>query len=238
MKIKRNKLIIIALIVLGILVSLGLFYVNDYYHADKVSFDYLKTNDKVKVTKISDGYFFDGYGNNKAIIFYPGAKVETESYSKLMYDLADNGVDCFLIDMPLRIAFLGKNKADEIIDNYKYDEYIMMGHSLGGVVATLYLNDNNKTKSIIYLASYPNNELKKDTKMLSIYGSNDKVLSKESYNKSKPNWSDNYLEYVIDGGNHSGFANYGEQKGDGKANIDNIEQQQLAVNKILEFVNN
>lgn len=55
------------------------------------------------------------------MIFYPGAKVDTEAYLPLMKRIADNGVDCFLADMPLRLALLNKNAADQFISHYSYD---------------------------------------------------------------------------------------------------------------------
>lgn len=43
-----------------------------------------------------------------------------------------------------------------------------------------------------------------------------------------------YYEYAIEGGNHAQFGNYGEQKGDGAALISAEEQQQQAVQFILD----
>jgi hypothetical protein len=46
----------------------------------------------------------------------------------------------------------------------------------------------------------------------------------------------NHKEYVIQGGNHAQFGDYGEQKGDGTAAISAQEQQRQAVNKCLSLV--
>ena len=51
------------------------FYVSDYNRATNYAKEYLITNDEVKVEKTEYGYFFDGKGNDEAIIFYPGGKV-------------------------------------------------------------------------------------------------------------------------------------------------------------------
>ncbi len=218
---------------------LFIIYVNDYYHASTEMNHYLKSDSLVKVKKIKEGYFFDGSGEDEALIFYPGAKVEASSYSRIMYELSSNGIDCFLLEMPFHLAFFGINKPDKIIKDYKYDRYILSGHSLGGIAATSYLLKNqDKIDTIIYLASYPNKKLPDSTKSLSIYGSNDQVLSMESYNKSKNNFSSISREEIIKGANHANFANYGNQKGDGKATISKIKQQDLTVEYIKDFVNN
>lgn len=232
----RNIVIVCLCIIMCLFISFFV-YTGNYYHADDEAYTYLKDSNSVKVLKIDDGYFFDGYGSDRAIIFYPGAKVEVESYSRIMYKLAENGIDCFLIDMPFKLAFFGVNKANNIINNYKYDSYTLMGHSLGGVAATSYLNsDNKKVDSIIFLASYPNNKVSDDISMLFIYGTDDLVLSNDSYSKSKEYWNTNYSEKIIDGGNHAYFGLYGEQDGDGKAKINYIEQQDITLSHIIEFL--
>ena len=52
--------------------------------------------------------------------------------------------------------------------------------------------------------------------------------------KIKKNLPENSTEYIIEGGNHAGFANYGSQKGDGKLNITNEEMQDLTAEYITE----
>ena len=228
---------LIVLIILIIFIFLGTFlYLNDYYKSYQVD-EYLKSNDLISIKKIDNGYFFDGEGKDHALILYPGAKVEYTSYAPLMYKLASNGVDCFLIEMPFNIAFFNPNAADSIIDNYKYNNWFIGGHSLGGVVASSYANKNDKIEGIIFLASYSTKPLNDNLRILSIYGDLDGVLNKKSYNKSKKNWNDNYIEYVIEGGNHAGFASYGNQKKDNKATITNEEQQNITVEKIIDFIN-
>lgn len=42
-----------------------------------------------------------------------------------------------------------------------------------------------------------------------------------------------FYEYVIEGGNHARFGNYGEQKGDGAARITALEQQRQAAEQTV-----
>ena len=114
----KKKILIGLLIVVAILIVISLVYLNTYYKADNVVEDYLK-NTNVKVERINKGYFFDGPGEDSALIFYPGAKVEYISYAPLMNKLAANGLDTFLIKMPFNIAFFDTNAADPIINKYK-----------------------------------------------------------------------------------------------------------------------
>ena len=208
------------------------------YSATKEAIGYIERDDDVVVTKINEGYFFDGPGNEIAIIFYPGASVEYKSYAKLLYKFASKGYDSFLLSMPLDFAFLGIDKPDNIIKTKYYNEWYLMGHSLGGVSACLYATNNpEKISGVITLASYPTASLPENIKYISIYGSEDKVLNLDSLEESKKYWPKGYFDIVINGANHASFGDYGKQNGDGYALITNDEQQNYVVNKIIEILN-
>jgi len=230
-----KKKIIFAIIAIVILaaVAYGIYYVNDYYHAGNEAKSLMNGTDNVKVIKISNGLLLDGPGNDTAMIFYPGAKVEYTSYLPLLSEVSKKNIDCFVVEMPFNLALLNQNAADDIIDNYNYTNYYMSGHSLGGVVASQYINATNKTDGLILFASYPTSEIQKP--VLSVYGSEDKVLNIEKYNESKP-LMDNLTEIVIKGGNHAQIGNYGLQNGDGTAKITPEKQQEKTVNEIIKFI--
>ncbi|MBC9703437.1 MAG: alpha/beta hydrolase, partial [Enterococcus sp.] len=94
-------------------------------------------------------------------------------------------------------------------------------------------------KGIFYLASYPDKKgtlAKSKLPILSITASNDQVLDQEAYDSAKE-YLPTQTEYVsIEGGNHGGFGSYGEQKGDGKAEITNADQQTAIVNTLLNWL--
>ena len=235
-KIKMALYIVLALII--IMACLSIWYVNDYSHADASVNTYLNGTENVSVEKVENGLFLDGPGNDSALIFYPGAKIEYVSYLPLFMELANDGVDCFIVEMPANLAFLGADSADSIIggDKYSYDEWYISGHSLGGVAASSYaINHKDKISGLILLASYPVDDLG-NMSVLSIYGSNDKTLNKETYDKSKELMDYNLTEYVIDGGNHAQFGSYGKQSGDGVATISPENQRIQTEMEILEFI--
>ncbi|HAL02429.1 MAG TPA: alpha/beta hydrolase [Lachnospiraceae bacterium] len=195
--------------------------------------------DEVTVSTTKTGYFFDGPGTESAIVFYPGGKVDTKAYAPLMYKLAEAGKDCFLVDMPLHMAFLDIGAADYYIDNYEYENWYLMGHSLGGAVlpAFLYKTDNH-VDGIILLAAYSTFKIKRYVPVITIYGTNDGVMNTKRFNDCISNWSFKTQEVVIRGGNHSQFGYYGLQKGDNKASISREEQQEITVEAIIEWTDN
>ena len=231
-----NKKIKIAIvIILLLIVGFAIFYISDYYHAEKVAVDSLNGTDNVSVIKTSNGMLFDGPGNDTALIFYPGAKIEYTSYAPLLMNLSSQGIDCYLVEMPFNLAFLGQNSADEIIDSGNYSHYFISGHSLGGAMAASYVNGTNKTDGLILFAAYSTSEIEKP--VLSIYGSEDKVLNMDKYNESKGFIDENLTEVEISGANHAQFAYYGNQSGDGVAKISAESQQEECVGEIIDFIN-
>ena len=229
-----RKFKIAIIVIFALILGYGVFYLTDYYHAEKTATDYMNGTDNVSVVKTSNGLLLDGQGNDTALIFYPGAKVEYTSYMPMFTQLASQGIDCYLVEMPFNLAFFGQDSADDIIKNSSYDHYFMAGHSLGGVVASSYVNKTDNIDGLILLASYPTQEIHKP--VLSIYGSNDKVFTIEKYNEAKPLIKDNFTEFIINGGNHGQFAYYGNQSGDGIANISSSNQQSQCVSEIVKFI--
>lgn len=230
---KRSTIVITVLAVLFLL-----WYVNDYYHSDETVQDCMEGNTLVQVKNIEDGLFIDGPGDKNALIFYPGAKVEYTAYLPLLSELAEQGVDSFLIKMPCNLAFLGKNKAGDIMDSYDYSGWYLSGHSLGGAMAAAYAAEHlDNLKGLVLLAAYPTKELKVESfSALSLYGSEDGVLNMEKVEQRRLYMPSDYTEICIDGGNHAQFGNYGAQKGDKAAAISREDQQSQTVEAICKMV--
>lgn len=231
---KKKLKILIPVIALLALAGIFLAYCIPYYHAEGAP-DF-SANEIVTITDGGNYYFYDGPGKDTALIFYPGAKVEAKAYEALMVGLAEDGTDCFLVKMPLHMAFFGEDRAEDIMAMYSYDTWLMGGHSLGGSMAALYTGSHEDTvDGLILLASFSTADLSDDTGLtvVSVYGSEDKVLKRPKYEKNKKNLPpDTSSEYVIEGGNHAGFAYYGPQKGDGTAAISKEEQIKKTVEAI------
>ncbi|MCD8016062.1 MAG: alpha/beta hydrolase [Lachnospiraceae bacterium] len=218
-------------ILLGVLM---IWYASDYYRADAEVAEYLESSGSVEVVEIDNGLYFDGAGEESAIIFYPGAKVEYTAYAPLMMMLAENSVDCFLLEMPYNMAIFGINRADDVMKGYDYEHWYISGHSLGGAMAASYAAGNtDKLDGVILLAAYATKDLG-DLAVLSIYGSNDGVLSMEKVEAGRA-YSTNYTEICIEGGCHAWFGYYGEQDGDGTASISREEQWQQTVDAVLDI---
>ena len=173
------------------------------------------------------------------LIFYPGGKVEYTAYAPLLRMLAEEGILCVALEMPLNLAVLDMNAADGVPERFaEVDDWYIGGHSLGGSMAASHAAENTGTyEGLILLASYSTADLRESgLDVLSIYGSEDGVLNMGKYAEYAVNLPVDTVEYLIDGGNHAQFGSYGHQEGDGAAGITAEVQTALSAAEIVDFV--
>lgn len=197
-----------------------------------------ETEKNVVKTKFNDIIVYRGKETKAAMIFYPGASVEYTAYEPLMASCAEKGIMSILFKMPLNFALFNIDAAKEVKSKFpEIKNWYIGGHSLGGVAAGLYASNHiDEFKGLIFFASFTiNNFSKTNLKVLSIYGSEDKVLVKPVYNMFKKFFPSNFTEVVINGGCHSYFGMYGVQRGDGEPTISNEEQIEFTATQIAKL---
>ncbi|MCR5415940.1 MAG: alpha/beta hydrolase [Pseudobutyrivibrio sp.] len=241
-KITKKRLITVVLIAVIVLIGVNRFYsyVDDYYQATDNAWSYINNPaEDVSVTYVDNTIVFAPDDPIAGFIFYPGGLVETEAYAPLMEQLAENGVECILVEMPFYLAMFDANGARGIQAKYpEISEWYIGGHSLGGAMASLYAHRHvSEYEGLVLLASYSTKDFSnEDIRVLSIYGSEDGVLNRENYEKNKANLPDDFDEVIIPGGCHGYFGDYGMQAGDGKPSITVDEQTEITVENILKFI--
>lgn len=241
MKTWKKIIIIFASVVLIGTIGCGI-YISDYYHATDEVFESIENNDdSVKVVEIEgQQIIFAPQNKPKAgLIFYPGGKVQYESYAPLMEAFAKEGILSIVVHMPGNLAVLDIDAAEGIKEQYlDIEKWYIGGHSLGGVMAASYVSEHaSEYEGLLLLAAYSTVNLSDSgLNIISLYGSEDKVLKMDSYEENKNNLPEDFVEVVIEGGCHSGFAYYGEQDGDGTPIITQEEQIEKTVEVFLENI--
>nr|WP_319373144.1 alpha/beta hydrolase [uncultured Methanobacterium sp.] len=243
LKSKKKLVLIIILAIILIGAAYFAYYVSDYYHADTRALAALNSTESYTVLNTADSVTFTPTANlsTTGIIFYPGAKVQPESYSVIASQLAANGYTTIIVKMPFNLAFFGVNRADGVIKNHpEISSWVIGGHSLGGVFASDYaVNHQDKIKGVAYLASYPSTNASNATfKALSIRGSLDNLTKADDISSNLDKFPTNTTFITIPGGNHFNFGDYGIQSGDNNSTITREEQQKHTVAAIVEFVKN
>ena len=237
---KTKKGLIIFSIILVLLIAASLIYLaTGNYNSKDLAKAYM-ISDKNAVVIIENGIrFIPSKPNGTGVILYQGAKVDVSAYSVEAKILADNGYTVFIPKMPFNMAFFGINKADKIIENNPdISKWYMAGHSLGGSMAAKYTSNNQeKIDGLILLASYSVDDLSGyKGKVISIIGSKDMGIDKRKLEETSVNLPVDTEFYIIEGGNHSQFGDYGFQKGDNIADISLEEQLKLITKKMLEYL--
>lgn len=238
----RKKTKIITSLILILILGLSTFfyiYVSDYYRADISAEEALKYHDDGVEIKYEENTIWFVPENIKAgFVFYPGGKVEYSAYAPLLRECAKQGILSAVTRMPFNLAVFNPDAAEGLTSKYPdVDRWYIGGHSLGGAMAADYVSrENDEFEGLILLASYSAKDLR-DTELnvLTIYGSNDKVLNRESYADNFINLPSDTDEIILEGGCHSQFGSYGLQKGDGVCAITGEEQIDLTVQAMVEF---
>ncbi len=245
---KRIILLSMVLLLIGMIVF-GVIYINDDYPATDHAVAVMSSVDEdgtvpVTVTKLADNAtVFAPQNPTAGFIFYPGGKVDHVAYAPLACALAERGVLCVLIEMPLRLAVLDSNAAAGVIEAVEKQyttvrEWYIGGHSLGGSMAASYAGKHAKDfEGLVLLAAYSTADLReKELRVLSVLGSEDGVLNRKKYDKYEKNLPDGYVEEIIEGGNHAGFGDYGAQDGDGRMALSDGEQIEITAGMIAMFI--
>jgi pimeloyl-ACP methyl ester carboxylesterase len=174
------------------------------------------------------------------IILYPGGHVDPIAYAPLAREIAAEGNLVIIPRMPLNLAVLDINVADEIIEaNPSIKNWVIGGHSLGGAMAAEYVAADPSVVAGLFLwASYSaentNLSALSNLRVLSIYGTKDGGV--EEIRVSRERLPKNTIWIEMNGANHAQFGWYGEQSGDGEATITREEQQEIILESTLTFL--
>lgn len=236
----RRKGRVALAVVLAAIVALGIFffaYTGVYYHAatplNEVAHEGIVLYETAGYIAVSP----DGKTPQAGFILYQGAKVDEAAYVPYLVELAGEGIFCAVVKSPFRLAILGPNGAERVVEDYPgITEWFVGGHSLGGVMAAGYA-EKHPVAGLILLAAYPSADLSGlDVPVLSITASEDGVLDREKYEDAKAKLPPGTVYADIAGGNHGQFGDYGPQNGDGAALISSEEQRAEVVALVAGFL--
>ncbi|MDA3835136.1 MAG: hypothetical protein PF495_17265, partial [Spirochaetales bacterium] len=176
------------------------------------------------------------------IIFYPGALVKPEAYLPPAWAIAEAaGTLVVIVPMPLNLAVLAPNRGASVPEKFpSIKHWFIAGHSLGGAMAaSLAEKQGNLFSGLILLGAYPaksSSLADSDMRVLSVYSEFDGLADTKKIDNSRPLLPYDTSYVMIKGGNHAGFGNYGEQKGDGTALITPKEQWERTAEEIKTFI--
>jgi len=240
--------IAVGLVLVGLLAVGGVvWYFGTPLPVDRAAADSVRDDPDVTVERAYDGYVLrpsdppDG-GPTAALVFYPGGRVDPESYLYTLAPLVERAdLAVFVPGVPLNLAILDENAADEVIDdNPGVDRWYVGGHSLGGAFACRYAAGNpGRVDGVVLFASYCDRSLN-DTGLstLVVVGTRDRVLNEERFRESRSNLPGDARIVRIEGMNHSQFGAYSGQDGDVPGTIDRETARERLTRAVLAFYRN
>ena len=192
------------------------------------------------------------------LVFYPGGLVDPHAYIAPLTRFAISGKahKVVIVKMPGNLAVMDGNKGAWIYDDFPdVDQWVIGGHSLGGVMACSVVSKYpDFFKGIVLMAAYPQTSTPLNNwsgSVLSLRGQYDGLVDSLTIASNQgllpqPNWirslssfpadtAPKTVYYTIPGGNHGQFGAYGAQKGDGTATITAEEQANIVAEAILKF---
>lgn len=175
------------------------------------------------------------------LILYPGGRVDYRAYSAHAQGIAAEGFLVVVVPMPLNFAFLGANRAADVMIAFpEIETWVVGGHSLGGAMAAEFAYDNpNLVDGLLLWASYPaqNTDLSSSQlNLLSISASNDGLATRQDIEDSITRLPEDAIFIEIEGGNHAGFGWYGPQSGDGQLAISQEAQQRQIISDTSQWL--
>jgi hypothetical protein len=175
------------------------------------------------------------------LIFYPGGRVVPGAYAPAAQAIADQGYLVVIVPMPLNLAVLSPDRAQDVIAAHpEIQDWAVGGHSLGGAMAANYAQGHPaQVQGLVLWASYPassDNLSTSDLRVVSIYGTQDGLATGEKIDASRALLPTNTQWVAIEGGNHAQFGWYGPQSGDNPASISREKQQQEVIAATVDFL--
>lgn len=175
------------------------------------------------------------------LVFYPGGRVDPRSYAPAARAIAWSGHMIVIVPMPLNLAFLAPNQANDVIESFpEISAWAVGGHSLGGAMAARFAHRNpSAVDGLVMWAAYPpraDDLSERDLHVVSIYGTLDGLATPQEIAASRPLLPPDARWVAIEGGNHAQFGWYGPQPGDNPATVSRETQQQHVIDATVALL--
>jgi hypothetical protein len=175
------------------------------------------------------------------MVFLPGAKVDPYAYlATLAGTVESTGITVVITKPTLNLAFFDQRPLSAFTAAAPdVDDWIVGGHSLGGVRACQ-LTDPDASAApvtaLVLFGSYCASPVDEDLAVLSISGSADGLSTPAKIDAAADLLPAGTTFVQIDGANHAAFGAYGAQPGDGVATISPAEAEGAITDALTGFI--
>jgi hypothetical protein len=219
-----ERLAIWALVIVLVLASGLGWYVTHPLSGSEESIADVRADDQVSVSQHDGTYVLEPTDGEPTagLVFYPGAHVSPNAYLATLAPLVSRtNVAVYVPKMPLGFAVFDPDAASDVIAAHPtIDRWFVGGHSLGGAMACRYADGRRgRIDGLVLFASFCEADATPTGPTLSVTGSADTVLDRETYATRRGNFPADATVVEVRGMNHSQFGSYTGQRGDRPAPI-------------------
>lgn len=225
----QAKRLVVWLLALSIVaLTLSLVFLSSPYEGPPSAAERLDAEEGVTVEEFDGGYVVEpADGTEAGLVFYPGARVAPSAYLESLAPLArEANVTVIVPRTPANLAIVDYGIArtplaedaatGAMASRPGIDRWYVGGHSLGGVVACRYANENRAhVDGLVLYASYCDRDISgSELAVLSVVGAEDTVLDRAAYRRSLDRLPEGATTVELSGLNHTQFGSYTGQRGD------------------------
>lgn len=179
--------------------------------------------------------------SDTGFIFYPGGRIDPRGYSTLMRAISEKGYLVVVPTMPINMAIINANVADEIIAAHpEIAFWVIGGHSVGGTAAALYTSTHPaQIAGLAIWSSYPadNSDIfSLKLPVILMYGGNETGVTDESVGARKHLLPSDTKFIKIEGGDHHQFGSYLLTTEENLATISRQEQHAQILAAMLDLL--
>jgi pimeloyl-ACP methyl ester carboxylesterase len=234
----RTVSVILVIVVLA--VTALLVYASMVMPGDRLAAIDAWDNPALSITSTDHSIVIEPTGQSSGVglVYIPGAKVDSYAYLYKLSGLVEtDGMTVVVTKPTLNLAFFDQRPLSTFTDDAPtVDRWFVGGHSLGGVRACQ-LADSPAVDGLMLFASYCANDLSTtDLAVLSIAASNDGLTTAEKIEAAAPRLPPSTMFVIIEGGNHAGFGDYGNQSGDREATLTSIQIRDAITTAVGVFI--
>ena len=236
----RRTLRWVVLVILAVLIAVVIWFLNPLGPLDGAK-DSLISSETVLVDDDPWLTFTPVDEATTGLIFYPAARVDPVSYAPAARAIAEEGYLTVIVPMPFNMAVLAPNRGEAVIEAHpEIGTWVIGGHSRGGAMAAQFANTHRTViQGVVLWAAYPamNTSLRNGGQAVqAVYGTRDCLSTPEEVLAATRRLPEDTELVAIEGGNHTQFGWYEGQIGSCTALISRPDQQAVAIEALVEFL--
>ena len=165
--------------------------------------------------------------------------MDARAYQDVLAPAVGAGYRVVILKEPLGLSLLDANQArSAMADNPDITTWAVGGHSLGGVAASSFAQDNTDVSGLVLYASYPLDSLRgrQGLGVLSVSGTEDGLSTPAKIDASADLLPADAEFTAVQGGVHAFFGDYGAQPGDGEPGISREAAQEQIADATVAFL--